>query len=300
MLTPSGGRPLGFTPRKGCAHTVGTTGPSNQQCVSNGPASDEKLYALTGLEYDQNMRKPRSLQTYNTNLPLHFVLVIKNQPFTNSSPHSRQALYTRKAVKMSSDNTSKHDDAKDTVSQSTLVKTSDEKKESVRPPTRRRRRKLKFFSPSTKVADLLSEAEEGRVLENRRVLTLIYSAKDDDNALQGTSSRVPLAATGILYQTPYNHDESPSIWLLANRWIFLPRSRPQSQDERCPTPKGVKQKLEEDIAYLKGVEVKELSHDELFEARYFLRDWVAQLSQSNNFFKYWSQPQSKVSSIGSN
>lgn len=123
----------------------------------------------------------------------------------------------------------------------------------------------KFLSPSTKVKDILSEAEKGRPLRNRRILTLISSER---------SQKVPQVTPTEIRQSekpdPCKTNprcvggQTPSIWLLASRWAFLPKTKPELKDQyNCP--KYVKKKLEEDIAKIKKEVIKELTNDELFE-----------------------------------
>ncbi|EGG05311.1 uncharacterized protein MELLADRAFT_107527 [Melampsora larici-populina 98AG31] len=178
---------------------------------------------------------------------------------------------------MSSDHTTSSNDSEDTNISSTsdVLEQPDENTQVASTPPRIHRPRLEFLCPSTKVEDVGLEVQEGRALENRRILTLILDDTEDSNAFHGTYGGVSVAETGALTQLPYKNYANPAFWLLANRWVFLPKSKSQ----KCPT--GVKVKLEEDIAYLKDEEVKVFTDEALFEARESMMEWAVRKAGSD-------------------
>ncbi|KAH9813828.1 hypothetical protein DFH28DRAFT_973060 [Melampsora americana] len=147
---------------------------------------------------------------------------------------------------------------------------SDEQSKYKPRPRRPRRRRVEFLCPSTKVKDLELEEQEGRTLENRRVWTLILDESNSPNFFNGTSTRAPDEARGRLNEVPYRNFTSPSFWLLANRWMFLPKSKSQLR-------------LIERI--LK--EARVLNHRVgLLEARESIMKWVVQRSESEDLVEF--------------
>ncbi|KAH9813827.1 hypothetical protein DFH28DRAFT_1169777 [Melampsora americana] len=163
--------------------------------------------------------------------------------------------------------------------------------------------KLQFLSPLTKVADVLSAAEEGIPLKNRRVLTLMLPDIRHKIISKGKSDKASPIEIGILIRTPYTQCKSPAIWLSSSRWAFLPKSESKLASYRCP--ESVQRRLEEDIAKLKKEPIKELSKEELLEFYKFLNELADRKAKAFQFKvsgfsllvgvkKYWKRLQSKV------
>ncbi|KAH9824914.1 hypothetical protein DFH28DRAFT_1144018 [Melampsora americana] len=167
-------------------------------------------------------------------------------------------------ITSSSSNTNKTDN-NDIPENAKSDQKSDEKKTDPR-LCRSRSRLDEFLLPSTKSKDLLSEAENGRPLRNRRVLTLILLERFHGKLPQRTSNRFVVSSTDTQTQTsPKDLKKTPSIWLVASRWIFLPKSKLEVKDRLYKCPKDIKKKLEEDIANINKEMIKDLTDYELFE-----------------------------------
>ncbi|EGG09810.1 uncharacterized protein MELLADRAFT_103917 [Melampsora larici-populina 98AG31] len=203
---------------------------------------------------------------------------------------------------MNSDGLMKSDDLNDTKIDPIPGDEKDIKK-FIGPPTPCFQRKLKFLSPSTKVADVHSAEKEGRTLKNRRISTLMLPDIPRKHVPKGTSSRVSEAATGTLIRTPYTECKNPAIWLSSSRWAFLPKSQSEL-DKGYTCPEGVRITLGEDIAKLKNRQINVLTNSDLLEFHEYLNELAARKAKSaqskisgssslTGAKKYWNRMRSK-------
>ncbi|KAH9812357.1 hypothetical protein DFH28DRAFT_1130152 [Melampsora americana] len=161
---------------------------------------------------------------------------------------------------------------------------SDEKKTDPR-LCRSRSRLDKFLLPSTKSKDILSEAENGRPLRNRRVLTLILLERSHEKLLQRTFNRFIVSSTDTQTQTSPKGLKNPSLWLVASRWVFLPKSKSEVKNRLYKCPKDIKKKLEEDISNINKEPIKDLTDSELFEFYEYLNKLATRKSKSSKIPK---------------